>query len=193
MSKPKSKSRYIVFQKKLLRSKAYKSLTAKQIQILNEFYMKRSMSKVGTGGRKKWVCTNQGDIQFTYKEAEKKGFSKSTFTQAIDKLIEVGFLDISQPGLSFGTHGISTKYSISDRWEQYSTFQFISSKRKTAPGSKNRGSFKRKTKLTLVKKGEAPRSTRVKRKLVTPKQKGEKKKANNDIKRRKLLQECHLA
>ncbi len=63
------------------------------------------------------MVTNNGKIVFTYDEAiEKCGInSNDTFTKAIDKLVEVGFIDISHQG---GSNDESL-YAISDRWMKY--------------------------------------------------------------------------
>ena len=77
---------------------------------------------------KEWCITNNGKIQFTYDEAEKYGISRGTFVIVIDKLIEVGLIDISKQGS--GLHKDVSLYAISDRWEKYGTPEFEKQARK---------------------------------------------------------------
>lgn len=118
----------IYFERELLCSDAYWNLTGTEIRILNIFHMK--CRKVGKSEAKKThvplgTIKNNGQIVFTYKEAGIYGISKAKFTRAIDKLIEIGFLVIAING----RQGVSTKYSISDRWKKYGTPYFIEKKR----------------------------------------------------------------
>ena len=72
--------------------------------------------------------TNNGEIVFPYKEAKKTfKIPKSSFARAIDKLIEYGFIDIAH--LGGGLIGDCTKYSISNRWRNYGTDNFVKKKR----------------------------------------------------------------
>lgn len=73
---------------------------------------------------KEWRITNNGEIQFTYLEAEKKwGISVGKFTRAIDDLLRVGLIDITKTGL--GLHKDESLYAISDRWEKFGTDKFV--------------------------------------------------------------------
>ena len=63
-----------------------------------------------------------------YKTAkEKYGIHHSTFTKAIDSLVEKGFLDLSHQGQ--GVKGDWNRYAISKRWEEYGTGEFKAAKR----------------------------------------------------------------
>ena len=77
---------------------------------------------------REWQITNNGEIQFTYAEAEGKyGIPAGKFTRAIDELLRVGLIDIAKTGL--GLHKDVTLYSISNRWEKYGTDEFVVKKR----------------------------------------------------------------
>lgn len=91
--------------------------------------MKRQVKKrKGISGRRdSWDIINNGEIVFTRSEAKKKGFPESTFKKAVDKLINVGIIDLSHQGS--GLMGDFSKYSISKRWELYGTDSFIDKKR----------------------------------------------------------------
>ena len=79
---------------------------------------------------------NNGQITFTYAEAVKYGFPRPTFRRAIDKLVNVGLIDITyqgQGGLVSDNGeilGESSLYAISERWEDYGTKDFIEKPRK---------------------------------------------------------------
>jgi DNA-binding PadR family transcriptional regulator len=116
----------------LITSKAFLSLkTASACKVLMIFLSKCQVEKLQTrpGCRdKEWVITNNGEIQFTYIEAEEKyGLSSGKFTRAIDELLEKGLIEITKSG--FGLQRDVTLYAISNRWEKYGTDEFVSMER----------------------------------------------------------------
>ncbi len=109
-------------------SKAWLSLrTATACQVYMIFRHKCRMEKVQTrpmSREKEWRITNNGEIQFTYLEAEKKWvISVGKFTRAIDDLLRVGLIDITKTG--FGLHKDESLYAISDRWGKFGTDEFV--------------------------------------------------------------------
>lgn len=113
-------------------SKAFLALkTAAACQVYMIFRTKCRMEKVQTRPmqrEKEWRITNNGEIQFSYKEAwEKWGISSNKFTRAIDELIRVGLIDITKSG--FGLRKDESRYAISDRWENFRTDEFVVRKR----------------------------------------------------------------
>jgi len=77
---------------------------------------------------REWQITNNGEIQFTYKEAiEKYGIPAGKFTRAIDELLRVGLIDIAKSSL--GLHKDFTRYAISDRWKKFGSDEFVVKKR----------------------------------------------------------------
>ena len=82
--------------------------------------MEQVKSKSRSSG---WIIRNNGKIVYPYSEAEKKGIGRREFRNAIDELIEKGFLDITHQG-SGGRSGDMTKYFIDDRWKDYGTPSF---------------------------------------------------------------------
>ncbi|MBW2709179.1 MAG: hypothetical protein JRD04_07860 [Deltaproteobacteria bacterium] len=74
------------------------------------------------------MILNNGELEYTYSEAEKRGLPRATFMRAIDTLIEHGFLDISHSG-GGGKKGDKSLYAISDRWLLFGTENFIPAKR----------------------------------------------------------------
>jgi len=45
-----------------------------------------------------WVCVNNGEIVFTYSEAEKLGLSRKQFRDCTDDVIAHGFIDVTKIG-----------------------------------------------------------------------------------------------
>lgn len=124
MASDKKSSPFVVFEKRLLKSKAYRSLrTPTSYFVFGIFMTKRQMTQVGRSGKRLWVITNNGEIKFTYKEAkEKYGVSYGAFRQAIDELRDKGFIDVAESGA--GLYKSANLYSISDRWKLYGTPEY---------------------------------------------------------------------
>lgn len=94
------------------------------------FLTKRVMEKIQTrAGKadKDFRIANNGEIQFTYQEAEARGITRPRFARAIDLLVLLGLIDIAKTGT--GLHRDVTLYAISDRWEKYGTDEFVVVKR----------------------------------------------------------------
>ena len=99
--------------------------TAKSVYLL--FRCKCQMAKP-TRRYDDWVVLNNGELVFTYKEAERDyGITRPRFVRAIDELVGKGFIDIAQTGM--GVHKATTLYGISDRWRLYGRADFIVAKR----------------------------------------------------------------
>ena len=114
----------IWFDKNLLRSSAFRSLSKWSLLAYLDFLRKRQMEQVKRSKRSDdWVIRNNGEIVYPYSEAEKKGIGRREFRNAIDELIEIGFLDITHQGTG-GRSGDMTKYFIDDRWKDYGTPSF---------------------------------------------------------------------
>jgi hypothetical protein len=126
------KDRYIWIPKSLLLSPAYLSLSATAMKVFAILCTKRQVANMNEGKkgkRKRWVCTNNGQLIFTYKEArEVYGFHYSVFSRAIDELIAKGFLRITRLGGKTWEgntpEDLPTLYELDDRWQEYGTAQF---------------------------------------------------------------------
>ncbi|WLE95203.1 MAG: hypothetical protein QTN59_10940 [Candidatus Electrothrix communis] len=70
-----------------------------------------------------WIIRNNGEIVYPYAEAVNKGIGRREFRNAIDELMNKGFLDITHHG-SGGRSGDMTKYFLADRWKDYGTPSF---------------------------------------------------------------------
>ena len=152
----KNRSKVVVLEQRLLKSKAYRSLrTPTAYFVLGIFMTKRQLAKVGRRGKEQWDIANNGEIVFTYKEAkEKYCISSGAFRDAIDELRNKGFIDIAATGM--GVHKVTTFYSISDRWKLYGTPEYEPPKLRTKKpinrGFKKGNKFGRncKKKLTVA-------------------------------------------
>ncbi len=120
-----------------------------------------------------WIIKNNGEIVYPYSEAEKKGIGRREFRNAIDELLEKGFLDITHQG-SGGRSGDMTKYCIDVRWKDYGTPSFRSAKNPRAKDTrKGRGwsAYHAKTKKLSVTI-KTPEKVVSSNKSVTPGGKG---------------------
>lgn len=114
----------IWFDKDLLRSSAFRSLTKWSLIVYLDFLRKRQMEPVRRAKRSDdWIIKNNGDIVYPYSEAEVKEIGRREFRNAIDELVEKGFLDIAHQG-SGGRSGDMTRYFVDDRWKDYDTPSF---------------------------------------------------------------------
>ena len=113
----------IYITKDLLRSPAYRSLSRVALLVYQDFLAKRIMKSIRKSRKKVWVIENNGEIVYSYTEAERNGFSRDQFRNAIDELQLKGFIDMTHLGKggrkpSSGT-GDSTKYFIDIRWRDF--------------------------------------------------------------------------
>lgn len=126
----------------ILESKAFRQLSATAIRILLRFLQKRTWITM----RKKTIYEN-GGLVLTYTEAQEMGISTSQFSNILRKLIEVGFIDMEHQGGGLGRD--YSRYTISNRWENYGTdtFKPIQKKRVLWAGQDVRSRMSKKTKL----------------------------------------------
>ena len=112
----------------ILKSEVYRSLSYLARSVLLDFQSKCVWRKQGAKGNRNWVIWNNGEIIFTYDEAGKRGYSRSGFRDAIDELVQNGFINIKRSG-NGRCKGVVSLYSISDRWKSYGTANFIKKQR----------------------------------------------------------------
>ena len=118
----------IYLEKEMLDSPIYRSLSRVAMLVYQDFLGKRFMDRGKGDKRNFWIITNNGKISFPYSEAEKMGYSRQQFRDAIDELQWKGFIDIKHQGKggrkpAKGT-GDMTTYWIDDRWKDYGTDEF---------------------------------------------------------------------
>jgi len=133
----------IYIEKELLESKAWKSLSRCSTHVYLEFLGKRVMSLIKRNRKKVWVISNNGEIVYTYADAEEDGFSRVKFRNAIDELQQKGFIDITHQGKGGrkpveGTGDVS-QYAIDNRWKKYGTDDFRPRKLRIKDNRTDRG------------------------------------------------------
>ena len=132
-----SGKRPIVIEREILQSPAYLSLTGIAPQVLSLFMCRRQMKQHGSR-RKRWIITNNGQIEFTYAEAEEKwGISRPRFQRALEQLIDRGFIDVNVRGA--GVCGSKNLYSIVERYRNWGTDRFVEA---TPPRKTNNRGFR---------------------------------------------------
>jgi len=104
------------------RSPAFLKLTGKAPHVLLILHTKFQMWRPKGRGKGAWEIWNNGELQFTYREAQKLGIRKGAFTRAIDQLLRFGFIDIARR--SAGLHRSTTLYAVSERWRKFGTSEF---------------------------------------------------------------------
>lgn len=130
-------SNKLYFERDLLKSNVFRSLTKVSILVYQDFRMKCKvqLNKTKPGRQDTWIIINNGEIEYTYSEAEKKGIPRSSFMRAITELTKKGFIDVSHSG-SGGVKGDKSKYAISERWRDWGTDKFL---KKTRPKDTRKG------------------------------------------------------
>lgn len=75
--------------------------------------------------KKKYGDDYNGVFDFTYSEARKFGFAKSTFSRIITELSSKGFIDIVKQGGKRGCGMSNSRYRLSERWREFGTKVFM--------------------------------------------------------------------
>ena len=90
-----------------------------------DFHSKKKTKK--KKGQREYDLLNNGQLVYTYKEAEARGIPRATFMRALTTLIELGFLDVTLTGA--GRYRSESHYALSNRWRHWGTDKFIPGKR----------------------------------------------------------------
>jgi hypothetical protein len=119
-------------------SDAFNSLSRSAILTLMRCLQKRKWGFEKVRGKKQMVYLDEGFI-FPYTEAAFLGIGTTQYWKNINKLIEVGFLDVVHQGGWYQRHEREKDYSVyknSERWRNYGTADFVKAeKKKTLPKS----------------------------------------------------------
>lgn len=115
----------VYLEAELLDSVALNELGKWEWKVYIKFLRKRIISKAQkTKSRAaERTIVNNGEIIFTYGEAEKLGIPRREFRNSLDVLIKLGLIDINKQG-SGGRKRDATTYFISDRWKRWGTAGF---------------------------------------------------------------------
>jgi hypothetical protein len=118
-----SKSQHIYIERPLTNSLAFIKLPGSAAKVLLWFLARRQFQQSRKFRRKEWVNKNNGEIVFSYAEAENKfKLTRPRYSRALDDLIKFGFIDINHHG--GGLFKDMTTYYISERWKNYGTPAF---------------------------------------------------------------------
>ncbi len=116
----------IVVTRELLKSEVFRRLNGTAKTAYFDFLMKCKVKnrtiKIGRGSER--VILNNGELEYCYSDAEKRGIPRASFMRALDTLVGCGFIDISHSG-SGGTKGDKSLYAISDRWMKWGAESFV--------------------------------------------------------------------
>jgi len=120
-------------------SDAFRCLSKSAILTLLRCLQKQKREKTKVGGKKKYVRT-YNEFIFPYAEARDLLISNATqHWKNINKLVEVGFLEITYQGGWYQKHKREkdySRYKLSERWRKYNTPEFVKvEKPKVLPAS----------------------------------------------------------
>jgi hypothetical protein len=104
----------------LINSDAFRDLTQTAILVYLDFRLRMKIFKKTRNSPPE--ITNNGELVYTYIEAEKAGISRPSFQRAIDQLIEYGFIYIAESGA--GLFRSATLYGMSGQWKKWGTPSF---------------------------------------------------------------------
>ena len=141
----------IVVQRDLLKSEVFRQLNGTAKTVYFDFLMKCKVKSWAPKSSRKKVrdILNNGEIEYCYSEAAKRGTPRSSFMRTIDILVKHGFIDIEHSG-NGGKKGDKNQYAISDRWQTWGTEAFVPAVRpkdiRSGRGFKPGNSFGRNTK-----------------------------------------------
>lgn len=122
---------FIMIPTSMLYSEAWQGLTstAKDFYLLlrgeARYYSNKNSKKTAPQGRTSMpVIKNNGELRLTYRQAQQNLHKSSrSIADAVDSLLERGFLDIARPG--GGRADLETLYALSDRWKRYGAADFV--------------------------------------------------------------------
>ena len=148
----------IVVERALLKSKAFRVLNRTAKNVFFDFLMKCRVKgrKAQPGRKSERDILNNGELEYTYSEAEKKDISRTSFMRALDELIGKGFIDVAHSGAG-GVKGDKSKYGISERWREWGTDNFIKKTRsKDTRGGRGFEVYWKKKKANMGIKNDNP-------------------------------------
>ena len=152
MSKFKyNRSPFVLIERELLNSSAFIELPKTASKVFLWFLARRQFVGYKVKGSKEWSNYNNGEIVFSYPEAETKfKLSRPRFSRALTALIEYGFIDINHHG--GGMLGDASTYYISERWRDYGTDKFEKKTRQKDTRKLGFASEKMKKRLSEIRR-----------------------------------------
>jgi len=119
------KGKVIVLEQVLIKSAVWLSLgaTAKDVYLLLRTKCQMGQQRTGKPGKRSPIVLNNGELVFTYKEAQKKyQITPGRFGRALRELHDKGFINVAATGQ--GIHRVANCYAISERWRRYGQADF---------------------------------------------------------------------
>lgn len=119
----------IFLEAELLRSEAFRGLSRWGLQVYLVFLSKRVIvkQKRKESRSNRGIIANNGEITFCYSEAEKMNICRREFRNAIDELIDKGFIDLTHQGAG-GRSRDKSLYHLGNRWKLWNTPAFVPTK-----------------------------------------------------------------
>lgn len=114
-----SSSKWTPLHKDLIYSKALQSLNLSERKVLDFALLERRMEKVHVKKqqKKRYVASNEILIPYRQLNDDPFNMNNSTITRAIDKLLAIGFISVSEQGGS--KQGHATKYKMIEKWRTW--------------------------------------------------------------------------
>ena len=121
MARSKSTYPYLWIKRTLLKSEAYTDLKFSSRSALLYFFYKGTHKNISKNPKApEWVMTNNGQIKFTYAEAESFGFSRKTFRAALLDLQVHGFIEVTRRGFGgVGEFKAESEYGLTEAWRTW--------------------------------------------------------------------------
>lgn len=126
---------YLRMDREILDSKAYRTMTKTGMLILQDFlsFIQWDGKQKFKGERKTPARMVNGDaLTYSFDEAERRGFTRSSFNRGITEIVERGFFRIQKHGT--GLHKDCNVYAWMYEWRKWGTPQFT-------PGSRPKAKF----------------------------------------------------
>ena len=115
----------VFIERELIKSKAFRGLTATAIIVLMDFMARRQFARARNKNKKNaYTMINNGEITYSYAEAESKGITRPAFQRAIDLLMSRGFISIAHRG-SGGKKGDMNLFNICNDWRSWEEGEVI--------------------------------------------------------------------
>lgn len=113
---------FAMVERRMLTSPAFRDLTKTSMLVLLDFLSMCRWKNKDYGKKRVRTLVNNGELIFTFDQAEEKGIPRSSFNRAIHELIDHGFLSIRKQGS--GVHREANFYAMDERWEDWGTDRF---------------------------------------------------------------------
>lgn len=169
--------RHIWIESDMFYSAAFKSISrsASAIITLMRCLQKRKWEQTKSHSKKKTIYYTDDGFIFPYAEAALLGIGTTQHWKNMNKLIDVGFLDLVHQGGWYQKHDRDKDYSVykySERWRKYGTAEFV-------PRGKKE-SLRKSSYIRVHLERQKLKSTSLKRKCQLHSSEGDRPKMAND-------------